>query len=238
MTDSLTTTSDAPQPPDLAPARFVDSDSTEVREFTARVTDGIDDPVGKAVALFVAVRDEIWYDPFCLVTDPAAYRASTIAAQGNNWCVPKAVLLTAAARAAGIPARLGFADVRNHLNTERLRARMGGADLFVFHGYTALYLDRRWVKVTPAFNAELCARFGVDPIGFDGRTDALMHPYDGDGDAYMEYVHDRGQYTDLPLDELLTTFRAYYGEAMFGSVDPPSADAARAGDPVRDTFTR
>ncbi len=227
MTDSLTTTSDAPQPRDLAPATFVDSDSTAVRAFTARVTEGVEGPVDQAVALFTAVRDKIWYDPFCLVTDPGAYRASAIAAQGNNWCVPKAVLLTAAARAAGIPARLGFADVRNHLNTARLRARMGGADLFVFHGYTALYLDGRWVKATPAFNAELCARFGVDPIEFDGRTDALMHPYDGDGGKYMEYVHDRGQYTDLPLDELITTFREYYGDAMF--------DAADAG---ADTFTR
>ncbi|RZT84888.1 transglutaminase superfamily protein [Pseudonocardia sediminis] len=224
---SLTTTSDTPQPADLAPAGFVDSDSTEVRAFTARVTEGVDDPVERAVALFTAVRDEIWYDPFCLVTEPAACRASAIAEQGNNWCVPKAVLLTAAARAAGIPARLGFADVRNHLNTERLRARMGGADLFVFHGYTALHLDGRWVKATPAFNAELCARFGVDPIDFDGRTDALMHPYDGAGDEYMEYVHDRGQYTDLPLDELLTTFREHYGEAMFA-----------ADDRGADTFTR
>ncbi|MDN5915338.1 MAG: transglutaminase family protein [Pseudonocardia sp.] len=215
MTDSLTTTSDAPRPQDLAPATFVDSDSAEVRAFTSRVTEGIDDPVGKAVALFTAVRDEIWYDPFCLVTEPAAYRASAVATQRNNWCVPKAVLLTAAARAAGIPARLGFADVRNHLNTERLRARMDGADLFVYHGYTALYLDGRWVKATPAFNAELCARFGVDPIEFDGRTDALMHPYDGDGGRYMEYVRDRGRYADLPLDELLATFREHYGDAMF-----------------------
>lgn len=227
MTDLQAETPDRPQARDLAPARFVDSDSAAVRAFSARVTAGIVDPVGRAVALFTAVRDEIWYDPFCLLTDPDAYRASTIAGQRNNWCVPKAVLLTAAARAAGIPARLGFADVRNHLNTERLRARMGGADVFVYHGYTSLHLDGRWVKATPAFNAELCARFGVDPIEFDGRTDALMHPYDGDGGRYMEYVHDRGEYADLPLDELLTTFREYYGEAMFG------ADAAG-----RDAFTR
>lgn len=228
MTDTQpTATSDAPQPEDLAPARFVDSDAPGVRAFAERVTAGAADPLARAVALFTAVRDEIWYDPFCLVTEPDAYRASAVVEQPNNWCVPKAVLLTAAARAAGIPARLGFADVRNHLNTPRLRARMGGADLFVYHGYTALHLDGRWVKATPAFNSELCARFGVDPIEFDGRTDALMHPYDGDGGRYMEYVLDRGQHADLPLDELLGTFREHYGEAMFTGQTPE-----------RDAFTR
>lgn len=217
---------DAPVAEDLAPAWFVNSDAPSVRAFADRVTAGRETPVDRAVALFDAVRDEIWYDPFCLVTAPEAYRASTVAEVDRNWCVPKAVLLTAAARAAGIPARIGFADVRNHLNTPRLRARMNGADLFVYHGYTALYLDGRWVKATPAFNSELCARFGVDPITFDGRTDALMHPYDGDGGRYMEYVRDRGVHTDLPLDALLATFREYYGEAMF------------TADTGADTFTR
>ena len=35
-------------------------------------------------------------------------------------------------------------------------------DLFVFHGFTEFWLaGRRWVKATPAFNIELCERFGV-----------------------------------------------------------------------------
>lgn len=220
---------DAPVAEDLAPAWFVDSDAPAVLAFADRVTAGRDTPVDRAVALFTAVRDEIWYDPFCLVTEPEAYRASRVVAQDHNWCVPKAVLLTAAARAAGIPARIGFADVRNHLNTPRLRARMNGADLFVYHGYTALYLEQRWVKATPAFNAELCARFGVDPIEFDGRSDALMHPYDGNGDQYMEYVRDRGLHADLPLDELITTFREYYGEAMFTAVESTATDSFTRG---------
>ncbi|MFP5071073.1 transglutaminase-like domain-containing protein [Pseudonocardia nantongensis] len=214
-----------PTDEDLAPGWFTDSGSAPVRAFTERVTAGRADPVARAVALFDAVRDEIWYDPFCVVTDPAAFRASRVAEQPNNWCVPKAVLLTAAARAAGIPARLGFADVRNHLNTPRLRARMGGADLFVWHGYTALWLDGQWVKATPAFNAELCARFGVDPIAFDGRTDALMHAYDGAGERYMSYEHDRGTFHDLPLDDVVGTFREHYPEGMFQGGEPSGRDA-------------
>jgi hypothetical protein len=106
---------------------------------------------------------------------------------------------------------------------------MNGADLFVYHGYTALHLDGRWVKATPAFNAELCARFGVDPIEFDGRTDALMHPYDGNGEQYMEYTRDRGLHADLPFDALLRTFREYYGEAMFTADESAATDSFTRG---------
>ncbi|MFC5994333.1 transglutaminase family protein [Pseudonocardia hispaniensis] len=211
-----------------APGYFVDSASPQVRAFAARVVGEQTDPLTRAVLLFEAVRDEIWYDPFGLTTDPAAYRASAVATSPSNWCVPKAVLLTAAARAVGIPARLGFADVRNHLNTPRLRQRMGGVDLFVFHGYTDLFLEGRWVKATPAFNSELCTRFGVAPIAFDGRGDALMHEYTGDGQQYMEYVHDRGTYADLPLEEIFATFREHYGEAMFAGRTDEGTDAFTA----------
>ena len=145
-----------------------------------------------------------------------ANRASAVLERRSAYCVPKAVLLTAAARAAGIPARLGFADVRNHLQSERLEAVMQ-TDLFVFHGYSALWIDGRWVKASPAFNAELCARFGVAPLDFDGRIDALLHAFTGDGRRHMEYVRDRGLRQDLPLDEILTAFAQHYP----GVVGPP-----------------
>jgi transglutaminase-like putative cysteine protease len=225
-----------PAPPEdldawLAPGWFVDSDAPAVCRFASRVVGSETDPVARAVRLFDAVRDEIWYDPFVISADPAAYRASAVAGARRNWCVPKAVLLTAAARAAGIPARLGFADVRNHLNTPRLRARMNGSDLFVYHGYSELHLDGRWVKATPAFNSELCARFGVAPIAFDGRADALMHEYSGDGSQYMEYVHDHGVFADLPLDAVLDTFRRTYGDTM---IDAGSGGQSHAAS---DAFT-
>lgn len=211
----------------LRPGRFVDSDTAEVVAFAADAVGTASGPVERAVRLFEAVRDGIWYDPFEVATDPAAYRASAVAASSSSWCVPKAVLLTAAARALGIPARLGFADVRNHLQTPRLRERMGGLDVFVFHGYSELHLDGRWVKATPAFNAELCARFGVAPIAFDGRGDALLHPFAPDGSAYMEYGRDRGVHADLPLTEILQTLRDTYGTGLFATADR-NADAFTA----------
>jgi transglutaminase-like putative cysteine protease len=232
----VSTTADAAGPvlPEhLAPGGFVDSDAPEVRAFAARAAGDASDPVEVASRLFEAVRDEIWYDPHHLSTDPADYRASAVATVPSNWCVPKAVLLTAAARARGIPARLGFADVRNHLTTPRLRERMG-SDVFVFHGYTDLHVGGRWVKATPAFNAELCARFGVAPIPFDGRSDALMHEFSGDGSRYMEYVHHRGVFTDLPLDLILSTFDEFYGRGrMTGGAGTSDGEGAEA-----DTFVR
>lgn len=201
--------------PYLAPTRFVDSGSAAVRDFASCAVGAVTDPVARAVRLFAAVRDGIWYDPFSISAEAADYRASAVAVSRTNWCVPKAVLLAAAARASGIPARLGFADVRNHLTTPRLRERMRGVDLFVYHGYAELHLDCRWVKATPAFNAELCARFGVAPIEFDGRRDALLHSYAG-GREYMEYVHDRGVHDDLPLEQLLATFHEVYGPEIMG----------------------
>ena len=148
--------------------------------------------------------------PYNVSGDPDDYVASNVLRSDSGYCVQKSVALTAAARAAGIPSQLGFADVRNHLSTERLRAAMG-TDLFIWHGYSTFFVEGRWTKASCAFNAELCERFGVAPLDFDGRNDALLHPYSGDGSRYMEYVNDRGTYTDLPLREMLADLAETYG---------------------------
>lgn len=196
---------DAVQPADLAPTDFIDSDHKVVRQFVDRVVGASDDVQTMVSRLFAAVRDEIRYDPYTLSSDPDDYRASAVLGAGSAYCVPKAVVLTAAARAAGIPARLGFADVRNHLQSERLLAVMG-TDLFVYHGYSALFIDGHWRKASPAFNSELCARFGVPALDFDGSRDALLHAYTGRGERHMEYVRDHGLSSDLPFDEILAAY--------------------------------
>jgi len=193
----------------VRPTRFLDADHPRVIAFAHRATAGRADPVERAVALYYAVRDGFRYDPYRIDLRPDAMRASALVDRGYGFCIPKAVLLAAAARALGIPSRLGFADVRNHLATERLHRAMG-TDLFVFHGYTELHLGGRWVKATPAFNRTLCERFDVDPLEFDGRYDSLFQQADRRGNRYMEYVRDRGQFADLPLDEMLAAFEEHY----------------------------
>jgi transglutaminase-like putative cysteine protease len=140
--------------------------------------------------------------------------------RGAAFCIPKAVLLTATARSLGIPARLGFSDVKNHLQTPKLAARMR-TDVFVYHGYSELHVQGAWRKATPAFNAELCERFGVPPLTFDGSADALLHPFAADGSSYMEYIRDRGAYTDLPLGTILEALATAYPGF---STDPTTAD--------------
>jgi transglutaminase-like putative cysteine protease len=193
----------------LASTYYIDHEHRSVREFAARQTNAADDDAGKAVKLFYAVRDEIRYDPYTPSDDPRTYRASHVLATGRSFCIPKATLLCAAARAVGIPARLGFADVRNHLNTERLR-RLMETDEFVYHGYTALRIGSRWLKVTPAFNVELCDRFDVRPLEFDGLHDAMLHPVDRHARRHMEYLRDHGTFDDLPFERIVAAFRRAY----------------------------
>jgi transglutaminase-like putative cysteine protease len=207
-----------------SPTWFIDSESPEVAAFVERALDRkdaalgpvADDPTERAVALFLAVRDGIRYDPYDVSREPGDYRASVIAGGSSNWCVPKAVLLTAAARHVGIPARLGFADVRNHLTSEKLSDTMG-TDLFAWHGYSELLLGERWFKVSSAFNIELCRKVGTKVLDFDGTDDALMHPYDEAGHRHMEYVEQRGSYDDLPLDAIFADFDELYGDFGSGS---------------------
>ncbi len=193
----------------LAPTWFIDSDSPAVAAFADAAAGDATDPVEVARRLFYAVRDGIRYDPYQTAVEPEAYRASSVAASERNWCIPKSVLLAAAARYRGIPARLGFADVKNHLTSDKLSASMG-SDVFAWHGYAELLLNGEWRKLSSAFNIELCERFGVKVLEFDPDHDTLMHPFDQHGRQHMEYIRQRGSYDDLPLDEIFATFLEIY----------------------------
>jgi transglutaminase-like putative cysteine protease len=194
----------------LQPGRFVDSAHPAVIDFARQHAQGAGERE-RAVALYYAVRDTIRYNPFQNFMADDAYRASACLERSLGWCVSKAALLAGAARAMGIPARVGFADVKNHLTTPELTAKMG-TDLFVYHGYSELHLDGKWIKATPAFNLSLCKRFRVKPLEFDGREDSIFHPFDEDDRRHMEYVRWRGEYADVPAEEIKRVFRETYPE--------------------------
>lgn len=193
----------------LRPTRFIDSDHPAVIAFaraSARASGGETD---QAIRIFNAVRDQIKYDPYCIDLAEDKFKASVVLAKQSGYCVEKALLLAAMARVIGIPSRLRFADVRNHLTTERLKEIMK-TDLFIYHGYTEMFLNGRWVKATPTFNLSLCERFGVKPLDFDGEHDAIFHEFDRKGNRHMEYVHDHGPFADLPYDTIMASFRKHY----------------------------
>jgi transglutaminase-like putative cysteine protease len=192
----------------LRPGRYIDSDHPAVVSFAKKHAIGNDD-LARAVALYYAVRDAIRYNPFLDFSKDETFRASRCITAGEGFCIGKAALLAACARAEGIPARVGFADVKNHLTTPALRERMG-SDLFVYHGYAELLLEEKWVKATPAFNVELCRRFRVKPLEFYGREDSIFHPFDEQDRRHMEYLRDRGSHADVPVAEIMQAFREAY----------------------------
>jgi transglutaminase-like putative cysteine protease len=192
----------------LRPGRYIDSDNSRVARFALEHARG-GSALERGVSLYYAVRDAVRYNPFQDFMSDDSYRASVCLEHGEGWCVPKAALLAACARAAGIPARVGFADVKNHLTTPRL-AQFMGTDVFIYHGYAELHLDGRWVKATPAFNLDLCTRFRVKPLEFDGRSDSIFHPFDEEDRRHMEYLGDRGSFEDVPVERIKQAFRDTY----------------------------
>lgn len=217
----------------LAATPYIDSDSPLVRALADEFSH-IQDAKQRAIAIYYAVRDRFLYDPYSIEMSPKGMSASRVIERGRGFCVSKAILLAAVARAAGIPSRLGFADVQNHLATPRLRELMG-TDVFFYHGYTELLIEGRWVKATPAFNIELCEKFRVLPLEFDGETDSIFHPFDADNRRHMEYVADRGQFADLPYLDWRQAMLTYYPTMMRddGAAVPGGDFAAEAAATVQ-----
>lgn len=200
----------------LAPGAFIDSASPPVVAFAKQAIAGASDPRAAVLQLYAAARDTIAYDPYVDFVDPANYRASGVLAGGRGFCVGKAALFAAGARAIGVPARVGYADVRNHLTSPRLYEKVK-TDVFIWHSYTELYLSGRWVKATPAFDRALCDRAGLKPLEFDGETDSLFQPFDPTGRQHMEYLKERGAFADVPYDTIKADFITAYPGLMSGN---------------------
>jgi len=193
----------------LSPAEYIDSDHPAVRAKAAATAGAVADPVEKARRLYTAVRDEIRYDPYIDYTDPESFRASSVLERGHAYCVGKASLYAALCRAVGIPARVGLADVKNHLATPRLLEAVG-TDLFAYHGYVEVMPKDKWVKATPTFNVTLCQKMGVTPLEFSGQDDALLQEFDTKGREFMSYVTKHGTFFDVPAKFLIAEMARLY----------------------------
>ncbi|MEE9612824.1 MAG: transglutaminase-like domain-containing protein [Desulfatiglandales bacterium] len=196
----------------LSPTNIIDSDHKKIIEYASdTIGNGTKDPIEMAVKLYYAVRDGIWYDPYCPFYLPEHYRASNILKIGRGYCVCKATLLCALGRARGIPSRVGFANVRNHLATKQLIEFLD-SDLFVYHAFTEFYLEGRWVRATPAFNIELCNKHKVAPLDFNGREDSIFQAYNLENKQFMEYVEFHASYADIPVDTIVAAWKKIYGK--------------------------
>ena len=193
----------------LSPAEYIDSDHESIRARAHQIVGSTADPVQKARALHDAVRDGIKYDPYVDYNDHETYRASSVLERGASYCVGKASLYAALCRAVGIPARLGLADVKNHLATPRLLEAVG-TDLFAYHGFVEVMPRETWIKATPTFNVTLCQKLGVPTLDFSGDKDALLQPFDSSGREFMSYVAQHGTFFDVPVKFLISEMRRIY----------------------------
>lgn len=195
----------------LAATPFLDFNAAEVQAFIARVLPlNLHDQRARAIALYYGVRDQIRYDVYDAAMDAEGFRASSIVTATSGMCIHKSVVYCATLRAIGIPARLWFADVRNHLSSARLREYVGG-DTFHFHCLVELCLDgENWLKATPVFNRQLCLLYKMMPLEFDGYRDSMHHPFDELGNRYMEFVKQHGSFDDLPFEWLMAGLRKFH----------------------------
>jgi len=194
----------------LTPTDFMDFESDTVRAFVAKALGrSVGDPVDDAVRLYYAVRDGLRYEVYGNDLSREGMKASAIIERGFGFCIHKALVYAATLRAIGIPSRVTYGDVRNHLASPRLRELVGG-DLFRFHSLTQVYLNGKWLKATPVFTKTLCRLYKIRPLDFDGHSDAVYHPYDEEGRAHMEFVRWHGEFDDFPYDLVIGGFQTHH----------------------------
>lgn len=191
---------------------FIDADHPEIHAFIQKHTDESQSDLAKIISLYYAIRDGWRYNPYHVSVQREGYRASNLLSRSyteGGHCIDKANLLAACARALGIPARLHFANVRNHIGTEKFE-KLLQTNLMVFHGYVELWLEGRWVAATPAFNKELCDKLNVAPLEFDGTEDSIFQEYDHEGGQFMVYEHDYGTFDAIPFELMVGEWAKYY----------------------------
>jgi transglutaminase-like putative cysteine protease len=206
----------------LRPTEFLNFEEKSVREFAEANTREATSETEKAVALYYAVRDGFQYNPYLLDLRREGLTASNLLTRNRGYCVEKAILLAAAARAVGVPSRLSFYIVRNHIATEKLERALK-KNYLVFHGAAEVFLEGNWLKTTPAFNAGLCQYLGVEPLEFDGTKDSIFQEYDRRGNVFMEYLHDYGAFADLPYELYLSELNKHYPH-IFGNENYTNGD--------------
>ncbi|WP_027252418.1 transglutaminase-like domain-containing protein [Photobacterium halotolerans] len=181
----------------LSATHYFDFHHPAIQSFSRQVTGNT--AAEKAISIYYLVRDEIVYNPYTLQDGLPSLKASYCLEKNQAYCIPKAALMVALCRQHGIPARLGLADVINHLSTPALVEWLG-TDYFALHGYAEIWLNQGWVKVTPVFDRALCEKFNVEPLEFDGKHDAILHSATKDGSQHMEYVKYHGCFDDMPIE--------------------------------------
>ena len=193
----------------LNPSYFFDFENEEIQKLISTYkTESISDK-DKTIEIYNFVRDNWRYDPFSISLLKENYKASSIAKRTSGNCVEKSILLIACLRGLEIPARLHLGKVKNHIAVERLIEKFGTNELTP-HGMVNAFLNGKWLKMSPAFNATLCKKFKVAPLEFDGENDSFLQQFNSEGTKFMEYTDDYGYFKDVPLEFMLNNLKEHY----------------------------
>ena len=195
----------------LQPNEFFNFNNSNVRKKALEITNGLKTDKEKAIALFYWVRDNIKYNMMSFYPKVKAnFKANVTLRRRYGFCVSKSILLSSFARVVGIPARLHLVDLINHKVSQRVIDFME-TNVMYYHGYSELYLNDRWVKLTPSFDPKTAIKGGFLPmVEFDGENDAVFPLHDINGEHFGEYVNDRGVHANLPLEEIDLLFEEIY----------------------------
>lgn len=188
---------------------YTNSDHLSVISYAKEKTQGIVSKKEQVIALYYAIRDGFKYSPYHIVLKPYAMKASYLLTKDYGHCIEKSNLFVACVRSLGIPSRLAYGNVKNHLGTSNLEEDLK-TDVLVFHGYAEVFLNNKWIKATPVFNAALCDKLGVEPLDFDAENNAVFQESDKEGNPFMEYTADHGTFTDVPLQAIIVGMKAHY----------------------------
>lgn len=212
---------------------IIDCHTDSVREKARELTERLTADREKAKALYYFVRDEIKHNAYAPLYDRGRYKASVTLEARNGFCQQKAILLVALARSVGIPARLGYVDVHDHRLSESFKQMIGGVNRFPFHGYAELFIDGKWLHVSPSYDVVTCRRKRFVPVEFDGEHDARDSSRDMDGNPHIEHLEYHGPYADFPWEEM----QSYY-KKWLDSMGLDWEETKKLGDMVRETRSK
>ena len=200
----------------LQPTYFFDSDHPNIQNLVKEFKIDSLSNKEKSIQLYLKVRDGWRYDFRNLRFEEKDFKASAIAERTAGHCIDKAILLVAGLRALEIPARIHFAKVKNHIAVESIIKQIG-TDELTPHGMVDVFLNGKWLKVSPAFNAALCEKCNVDPLDFDGENDSLFQQFNEEGDEFMEYLEEYGYFEDFPIKRIMEILRENFApEVLVG----------------------
>jgi transglutaminase-like putative cysteine protease len=193
----------------LSSTYYFDFETEEIQQLVSEFKSDLISDKEKTKLLYLKVRDSWRYDPYHLSFSKENYKASTIAGKPKGHCVEKSIILIACLRALGIPARLHLGKVKNHIGVERLTEKFGTNELTP-HGMVNVYLNHKWLKLSPAFNKTMCEIYNVSPSEFDGENNSYLQEFNNDGKIFMEYLEDYGHFEDVPLEFMINNVKEHY----------------------------